>query len=85
MFTYPGFEEVPRVVNSADGTRPPTACTVQSHTRFFFFIAKNYSKHKQPSQMQKKQLLREWMARARVLRVSHSTGEETGSCMSAER
>lgn len=37
MFTYPGFKEVPRVVDSADSARPPTACTVQSHTRFFFY------------------------------------------------
>lgn len=32
VFTYPSFEEVPCVVDSADSTRPPTPCTVQSQS-----------------------------------------------------
>lgn len=32
VFTYPSFEEVPCVVDSADSTRPPTPCTVKSQS-----------------------------------------------------
>lgn len=32
VFTYPSFEEVPCVVDSADSTRPPAPCTVQSQS-----------------------------------------------------
>lgn len=71
VFTYTGFEEVPRVVDSADGARPPTACTVQSHTRVFFFIAKIFQKYRK----KKTHLLTgRWLARMCVcLRVSDST------------
>lgn len=49
--TYPSFKQVPRVVDSADSACPAAACTVQSHTR------KKYSKHTQPSKIQKKKKL----------------------------
>lgn len=33
VFAYPSFKEVPRVVDSTDSTRPPTARTVVADIR----------------------------------------------------